>query len=57
MKLLTLDDIRPTPEETELTQPMPEQVAVGFIRARRKDQQAKRGASLRKYQESGRAPL
>lgn len=34
--MMTLDDIRPTPEELEATARMPEQVAVGFIRAKRK---------------------
>lgn len=34
--MMTLDDIRPTPEEVEETARMPEQVAVGFIRAKRK---------------------
>jgi hypothetical protein len=33
----TLDDYKPTSEEEELTKDMPEQVALGYIRARRKD--------------------
>lgn len=40
--MMTLEDFRPSQEETDLTEDMPEQVAIGYIRARRKDQMAKR---------------
>lgn len=33
----TLEDYRPTQAETEMTSQMPEQVAIGFIRAKRRD--------------------
>lgn len=36
--MMVLEDFRPMPEELSLTEGMPEQVAIGFIRARRKDQ-------------------
>lgn len=35
--MMKLEDLRPTPREEEATADMPEQVAIGWIRAKRRD--------------------
>lgn len=39
--MMKLEELRPTQLEELITQDMPEQVAIGYIRARRKDQMRK----------------